>query len=154
MLNKVILMGRLTKEPELRHTQSDVPVVSFTLAVDRGFKPSQSLRDSSPEVGAKGASVDFINVVAWRGTAEFVAKWFTKGQLVAVSGRLQVRSYKDRDGNGRTATEVVADEAFFAENKRNNAEGTYDTGKADFAENEPVQGGFEEIIGDDGKLPF
>ena len=105
MLNKVILMGRLTKAPELRHTQGDVPVTSFTLAVDRGFQTN-------------GQSADFINIVAWRGTAEFVAKWFSKGQLVAVSGRLQVRTYKDRDGNNRTATEVVADEVFFAEGKR------------------------------------
>lgn len=102
MLNKVILMGRLTKEPELRHTTTDVPVVSFTLACDRGFQTN-------------GQSVDFINIVAWRGTAEFVAKWFSKGQLVAVSGRLQVRTYKDGNGNNRTATEVVAAEVFFAE---------------------------------------
>ena len=103
MLNKVILMGRLTKEPELRTTQSGVAVASFTLAVDRGYKKDE---------------VDFINIVAWRGTAEFVSKWFSKGQLVAVSGRLQVRSYEDRDGNKRTATEVVADEVFFAESKK------------------------------------
>ena len=93
MLNKVILMGRLTRDPELRHTQADIPIASFSLAVDRGF----SRRDDSQQ------SVDFINIVAWRNTAEFVSKWFTKGQLVAVSGRLQVRSYKDRDGNNRTA---------------------------------------------------
>ena len=102
MLNNVIIMGRLTKDPELRHTTSDVPVVSFTLACDRGYQTN-------------GQSVDFINCVAWRGTAEFVVKWFKKGQLVAVSGRLQVRTYKDRDGNTRSATEVVADEVFFAE---------------------------------------
>ena len=102
MLNNVIIMGRLTKDPELRHTTSDVPVVSFTLACDRGYQTN-------------GQSVDFINIVAWRGTAEFVVKWFKKGQLVAVSGRLQVRTYKDRDGNNRSATEVVADEVFFAE---------------------------------------
>ena len=158
MLNKVILMGRLTKEPELRHTQSDVPVVSFTLAVDRGFK-------------SDGQSVDFINIVAWRGTAEFVSKWFTKGQLVAVSGRLQVRSYKDRDGNGRTATEVVADEVFFAEKPSQSLrDSSPEVGAKDLAspfgrggsaadgegETEPlfVGGGFEEIIGDDGELPF
>ena len=138
MLNKTILIGRLTKDPELRHTQSDVPVASFTLAVDRGYKKEE---------------VDFINIVAWRGTAEFVSKWFTKGQLVAVSGRLQVRSYEDRDGNKRTATEVVADEAFFAESKRNNAEGTYNVGNSDFAENVQNEGDYE-VIGDDEPLPW
>ena len=106
MLNKVILMGRLTREPELRHTQSNVPVVSFSLAVERGFSNGEERQS------------DFINIVAWRSTAEFVAKWFSKGQLVAVSGKLQVRSYKDREGYNRTATEVVADEVFFAERKR------------------------------------
>lgn len=139
MLNKVILMGRLTREPELRHTQSNVPVVSFSLAVERGFKPSQSPNgDSSPEEGAKGASVDFINIVAWRSTAEFVAKWFSKGQLVAVSGKLQVRSYKDREGYNRTATEVVAEEVFFAERKR------------EFQE--PLNTG--ELFGEDEELPY
>ncbi len=108
MLNKVILMGRLVRDPEMRYTQTNVPVVSFTLAVDRGYKSGNE------------QSVDFINIVAWRNTAEFVAKWFSKGQLVAVSGRLQVRSWTDRDGYKRNATEVVADECFFAESKRAN----------------------------------
>ena len=153
MLNKVILMGRLTRDPELRHTQSDVAVASFSLAVDRGY----SRRDESQQ------NVDFINVVAWRNTAEFVSKWFSKGQLVAVSGRLQVRSYKDRDGNNRTATEVVADECFFAESKRGG-----DTGAASFSPFGDMPGpsvssglnaassasDFEELVGDDGELPF
>lgn len=143
MLNKVILMGRLTKEPELRHTQSNIPVASFTLAVDRGYKKEDD-----------AINADFINIVAWRGTAEFVSKWFTKGQLVAVSGKLQVRTYKDRDGNNRTATEVVADEAFFAEKKRKGTEGTSYIDEGEFAENEPLQGSFEEIAGDDEDLPF
>lgn len=148
MLNKVILMGRLTRDPELRHTQSDIPVASFTLAVDRGF----SRRDDSQQ------NVDFINIVAWRGTAEFVSKWFTKGQLVAVSGRLQVRSYKDRDGNNRTACEVVADECFFAESKRSDGAqtpfgGNAQTAGAEF--NQPsASSDFEELVGDDGELPF
>lgn len=143
MLNRVILMGRLTKDPELRHTQSDIPVASFTLAVDRGYK-----RDND------AVNADFINIVAWRGTAEFVSKWFSKGQLVAVSGKLQVRNWTDANGNNRTAVEVVADEAFFAESKQKKTEGTYNTGGSEFAETEPIQGDFEEIIGDDGKLPF
>ena len=149
MLNKVILMGRLTRDPELRHTQSDIPVASFSLAVDRGF----SRRDDSQQ------NVDFINIVAWRNTAEFVSKWFSKGQLVAVSGRLQVRNYKDRDGNSRTATEVVADECFFAEGKRDSAPGA---GGFEAAAPAPMGGfnsvssgsDFEELVGDDGELPF
>ena len=137
MLNKVILMGRLTKDPELRHTQTGLPVVSFSLAVDRGFK-------------ADGQSVDFINIVAWRSTAEFVSKWFTKGQLVAVSGRLQVRSYKDREGFSRSITEVVADEVFFAEKKRDgNGIGYEDTEPVTATENE-----YEELFGEDEDLPF
>ncbi|MBR5543463.1 MAG: single-stranded DNA-binding protein [Oscillospiraceae bacterium] len=151
MLNKVILMGRLTRDPELRHTQADVPVASFSLAVDRGF----SRRDDNQQ------NVDFINIVAWRNTAEFVSKWFTKGQLVAVSGRLQVRSYKDRDGNNRTACEVVADECFFADSKRDSAPSSFSPAPDMSA---PSIGGglnatssgsdFEELIGDDGELPF
>ncbi len=153
MLNKVILMGRLTRDPELRHTQSNVPVVSFSLAVDRGF----AKKDDSQQ------TVDFINIVAWRNTAEFVSKWFTKGQLVAVSGRLQVRSYKDRDGNNRTACEVVADECFFADSKRDGAApASQYSPAADFAPQAPSAGlgavssasDFEELIGDDGELPF
>lgn len=143
MLNKVILMGRLTRDPELRHTTTDKPVVSFTLAVDRGYKKDND-----------AVNADFINCVAWRSTAEFVSKWFTKGQLVVVSGRLSTRTYKDKDGNTRTVTEVVADEVFFAESKRNSTEGTRDMGKVEFAENEPIQAEFEEVVGDDGELPF
>ena len=150
MLNKVILMGRLTRDPELRHTQADIPVASFSLAVDRGF----SRRDESQQ------NVDFINIVAWRNTAEFVSKWFSKGQLVAVSGRLQVRSYKDRDGNNRTATEVVADEVFFAESKRDSSSAAPSFASAPSASDmggfNSVSSGsdFEELVGDDGELPF
>ena len=150
MLNKTILMGRLTKDAELRYTESGVPVASFTLAVDRGFKKEGQ------------QNVDFLNIVAWRKTAEFVTKWFSKGQLVAVTGRLQSRSFKDKDGNNRTVAEVVADEVFFAESKKTDApaftpkedvkeevaEGTYDTtSEGDFAD-------FEELTLDDGELPF
>ena len=144
MLNKVILMGRLTRDPELRATAADVSVAAFTLAVDRGY----SRRDNSPQQTA-----DFINIVAWRSTAEFVCRWFTKGQLVAVSGRLQVRNYEDREGNKRTVTEVVADEVFFAEKKKN-----IETGAADFESfgefPAPASADFEELVGDDGELPF
>ena len=152
MLNKVIIMGRLTRDPELRHTQSDVSVASFTLAVDRGFR-----RDDNQQ------NVDFINVVAWRNTAEFVSKWFSKGQLVAVSGRLQVRNYKDRDGNNRTVCEVVADECFFAESKRGGESGAAAFSPFGETPAPATSGGlnsvssgsdFEELVGDDGELPF
>ena len=133
-MNKAILMGRLTKAPELRYTQSDIPVVSFTLAVDRGYKTD----------GERQA--DFINCVAWRNTAEFVSKWFSKGQLVAVSGRIQSRTYKDRDGNNRTAVEVVVDEAFFAEKKGGSTQ--------EETELPPAVDEFEELLGEDLDLPF
>ena len=135
-MNKAILMGRLTKEPELRHTTNDIPVVSFTLAVDRGYMTN----------GERQA--DFINIVAWRGTAEFVSKWFSKGQLVAVSGRIQSRTYKDRNGNNRAAVEVVADEVFFAEGKRDG------TAQEERNELPPAADDFEELLGEDSDLPF
>lgn len=107
MLNKVILMGRLTKAPELRNTPVGVAVASFTLAVDRSYSKGEQ------------KETDFINIIAWRNTAEFVAKYFSKGQLVAVSGRLQMRSWEDsKTGQKRYATDVIADEVFFAESKK------------------------------------
>ena len=107
MLNTVVLMGRLTADPELRHTSNDIAVTSFTLAVDRSY-----VRSGSDRV------TDFINVVAWRNTAEFVSKYFNKGQLVAIQGSIQTRTYQDKDGNKRYAVEVVADNVHFAEPKR------------------------------------
>lgn len=107
MLNIAALMGRLTKDPELRYTQNNVPVTSFTLAVDRRYSGSGGEKQT-----------DFIGIVAWRQTAEFVSKWFKKGQLVAVDGSIQTRKYQDRDGNNRTAFEVVANNVHFAESKR------------------------------------
>lgn len=104
MLNKVILMGRLTADPELRHTQNNIPVASFSLAVNRTFGQDQQ--------------ADFLDIVAWRKTAEIVSQWFSKGMLVAVSGRLQTRTWEDKQGNKRKAVEVVADEVFFAESKK------------------------------------
>ena len=107
MLNTAILMGRLTADPELRHTPSDVAVTSFTLAVDRSYVKSGADRQ-----------VDFIDIVAWRSTAEFVCRYFHKGQLVAVQGSIQTRSYTDKEGNKRKAFEVVADNVHFAEPKQ------------------------------------
>ena len=122
MLNKVILMGRLTRDPELRSTPTGVNVVSFTLAVDRDFARQ-----------GEEKKTDFINIVAWRNTADFVAKYFSKGQLVAVSGKLQVRSWDDaQSGQKRYATDVVADEVFFAESKKTtSSDNSFDTNTFD-----------------------
>ncbi len=105
MLNTAILMGRLTADPELRYTTSNIPVTSFTLAVDRAYRSGEERQ------------TDFINIVAWRQRAEFVSKWFHKGQLVAVEGSIQTRRYTDKDGNNRTAFEVVANNVHFAEKR-------------------------------------
>ena len=114
MLNKIFLQGRLVADPELRHTQSGVAVATFRMAVDRDFKDR--------ETGERKA--DFINIVAWRSTAEFVSRFFTKGRMAIVEGRLQVREYTDRDGNRRYATEVVADNIYFGDSKRDNDSAT------------------------------
>ena len=116
MLNKAILMGRLTRDPEMRTTQGGTPVCSFTIAVDRRFKTQGGERQA-----------DFINCVAWRQQAEFVSKWFTKGRMIAVVGSIQTRSYTDRDGNNRTATEVVVDEVNFTGEARRE-DGNYGQG--------------------------
>lgn len=129
MLNKSILMGRLTADPELRHTQNNIPVASFTLAVDRSYGQEKQ--------------TDFLDIVAWRNTAEFAAKWFSKGMLVAVSGRLQTRTWEDKQGNKRKAVEVVADEVFFAESK-----------KSDRQQDHTSPDDFEPLEGEPGDLPF
>ena len=107
MLNKIVLMGRLTRDPELRRTQSGTAVASFTLAVDRDYKPQDGERET-----------DFIDIVAWRGTAEFVSKYFSKGRMAVVEGRLQVPDWKDKDGAKRRSTEVIADNVYFGDSKR------------------------------------
>lgn len=138
MLNHAVLMGRLTRDPELRYTQTNLPVASFTLAVDRDA--------SGPD--REQRSVDFINIVAWRGTAEFVSKWFRKGQLVAVSGRIQLRNWKDREENQRTSFEIKADTCYFAEAKR---EGSEDSNPVPSI---PGDSEFVELLGVDPDLPF
>ena len=107
MLNKIVLMGRLTRDPELRQTQSGNSVVSFTLACDRDF-------------AAQGAEkeTDFVDIVAWRGTAEFVSKYFSKGRMAVVSGRLQIRNWEDKEGNKRKTAEIVAESVYFGDSKR------------------------------------
>lgn len=112
MLNRIILMGRLTRDPELRHTQSGTAVASFTIAVDRDFKGHD---------GEK--ATDFIDIAAWRNTAEFVSKYFTKGRMAVVEGRLQIREWTDKDGTKRKTAEVVTDNIYFGDSKKdgNNA---------------------------------
>jgi len=112
MLNKIFIMGRLTRDPELRRTQSGTAVTSFSLAVDRDFKSQSGEKET-----------DFIDVVAWRSTAEFVAKYFTKGRMAVVTGRLQIRNWTDKEGNKRRSAEVVADNVYFGDSKRDNADG-------------------------------
>lgn len=107
MLNKIILMGRLTRDPELRRTQSGTAVAAFTIAVDRDYKPQSGEKET-----------DFIDCVAWRSTGEFVSKYFSKGRMAVVEGRLQIRDWTDRDGNKRRSAEVVADSVYFGGSKR------------------------------------
>lgn len=135
MLNKVILMGRLTADPELKSTPNGTAVTSFALAVSRGYHR----QGEEPQT-------DFIDVVAWRQTAEFAAKYFSKGQQIALSGRIQTRSYEDRQGNKRKAVEVVAEELFFAEPKRDDRPRRQTPPDADEE--------FIELEDEDGELPF
>ena len=110
MLNHIVLMGRLTRDPELRRTGSGLAVASFSLAVDRDF--------GNRETGER--ETDFIDIVAWRNTAEFVSKYFTKGRMAVVSGRLQIRNWTDKEGNKRRSAEVVADNVYFGDSRRDN----------------------------------
>ena len=159
MLNKIIIMGRLTRDPELRRTQTGTPVASFSLAVDRDFKDKAT--------GER--STDFIDVVAWRQTGEFVSRYFTKGRMAVVEGRLQIRDWTDKDGNKRRTAEVVADQVYFGDSKRDNEGGSYSAGysqggysaggyapAAPSGYGAPLSGGdqFAELSDDDGELPF
>ena len=139
MLNSVCLMGRLTADPELKSTQSGVSVCSFRIAVDRTYTPKGQEKQT-----------DFINIITWRSTAEFVSRYFRKGQLVAVPGSIQTGQYTDRDGNKRTTFDVVADNVFFAEKKAESGETKQGAG---YDHSPDIQGDFEEIIGDES-LPF
>ena len=150
MLNRIILMGRLTRDPELRHTQSGTAVASFTLAVDRDFK--------NRDTGEK--STDFIDIVAWRSTAEFVSKYFTKGRQAVVEGRLQIRDWTDRDGGKRRSAEVIADHVYFGDSKRDAADGSYapaysaPAGRTSAPAPADGHSDFAEIGEEDGDLPF
>ena len=135
MLNHITIMGRLTRDPELRYTRSQTPVTNFTVAVDRDIQSG----------GEK--QTDFIDCIAWRSTAEFVSKYYHKGSMAVVSGRLQISSYTDRDGNKRNRAEVVADNVYFGESKSNGA------GK-EVEEPRYAAPTFEERGDEDGELPF
>lgn len=142
MLNQIFIMGRFVSDPELRRTQSGTAVASFTLAVDRDFKTQSGEKET-----------DFIDVVAWKSTAEFVSKYFSKGRMAVVAGRLQMRDWNDKDGNKRRTFEVVADHVYFADSKKDDNSGaSYGGG---FVPQYAAQaGGFAEIPEDDGDLPF
>lgn len=160
MLNKIFIMGRLTRDPELRRTQTGTPVASFSLAVDRDFKDKST--------GER--ATDFIDVVAWRQTAEFVSRYFSKGRMAVVEGRLQIRDWTDKEGNKRRSAEVVADQIYFGDSKRDGDGGGYspsysqDRGySAPSAPSDPFGGygappadgdQFAELSTDDGNLPF
>ena len=166
MLNKIFIMGRLTRDPELRRTQTGTPVASFSLAVDRDFKDKST--------GER--STDFIDVVAWRQTAEFVSRYFTKGRMAVVEGRLQIRDWTDKDGNKRRAAEVIAENVYFGDSKRDSDGGSYSTGYGNapggyaaggYAPSgysapaapsgygaAPMSDQYAELSDDDGELPF
>ena len=150
-MNQIIIMGRMTRDPELRHTPNGVSVASFTLAVDRGF---------SPKDGGE-RQTDFIDVVAWRNTAEFVSRYFTKGQMAAVVGRLQIRDWTDKEGNKRRSAEVIAESIHFTESKKSRDSGYNSNGSGDSKDDlsmsytSPVApSDFSEIEMDDEDLPF
>ena len=141
MLNKVVIMGRFTKDPELRRTGSGTSVTSFSLACDRDFKSQSGEKET-----------DFIEVVAWKNTAEFVSKYFGKGRMAVVEGRLQIRDWTDKAGNKRTTAEVVADNVYFADSKRSESN---ENQKENFnALSGRMSDDFVPISEEDGELPF
>ena len=152
MLNHITIMGRLTRDPELRYTQSQTPVASFTLAVDRDFGG----RDSGEK------QTDFIDCVAWRSTAEFVSKYFAKGSMAVVSGRLQIRDWTDREGGKRRSAEVVVDNIYFGESRRrDSSEGSSYDSRSSYSSYEAPRSAspapsspFSDLDDGDGELPF
>ena len=141
MLNHITIMGRLTQDPELRRTGSGVAVATFPLAVERDFS------------GTAGGEreTDFIDVVAWRNTAEFVSKYFAKGRMAVVSGRLQIRNWNDREGNKRRSAEVIADNVYFGDSRR---EGSVAPEEAPPVMDAPPVSGYDLMDDDDGNLPY
>ncbi len=148
MLNRIIIMGRLTRDPDVRSTANGSTASNFTLAVDRDFADKTSGQRQT----------DFIDCVAWRGTGDFVSKYFHKGSMAVVSGRLQIRDWTDKDGNKRRSAEVIADSIYFGESKRNDSGSSGGNNSAPAGNNNavpaaPVSGGFTDID-EDGDLPF
>ena len=158
MLNNIVIMGRLTKDPELRRTGSGVAVTSFTIACDRDFNP----KDGSEK------EVDFIDCNAWRGTGEFVSKYFSKGSMAIVSGRLQIRNWTDKEGNKRRNAEVVADSVYFGDSKKSSDgaisyqpantsqeyTGDFQSAVYSYAQAVNTQSDFAMLEDDDAQLPF
>ena len=154
MLNHITIMGRLTRDPELRRTGSGVAVASFTLAVDRDFGKNEN--------GER--ETDFIDCVAWRQTGEFVSKYFTKGRMAVVSGRLQIRGWTDKDGNKRRTAEVVADNVYFGDSKKDEGGSSYGSYNTYGSAPAPAYGAysapsvpasdFAMLADDDAQLPF
>lgn len=139
MLNRIIIMGRLTSSPKSRRTGNGIAVTEFTLAVDRDYAEKGAERET-----------DFIECVAWRGTAEFVDKYFGRGQMAVVSGRLQIRDWEDKDGNRRRKAEVVADNVYFGEQKRDAG----DNGAPHSGVKPAPTSDFAVLEGEDSQLPF
>ncbi len=161
MLNRIIIMGRLARDPELRHTQTGTPVATFRMAVDRDFKDKNT--------GER--ATDWIDVVAWRGTGEFVSRYLAKGRLAVVEGRLQMREWTDKEGNRRTTAEVVAENVYFGDSRRDTGDSGQNYGAPSYgggygaarpaAPSAPADYGipsggdqFAELADDDGDLPF
>ena len=145
MLNHITIMGRLTRDPELRRTGSGIAVASFTVAVDRDF--------GGRDGGEK--ETDFIDCVAWRQTGEFVSKYFTKGRMIVVSGRLQIRSWTDKEGNKRRTAEVVADNCYFGDSNKREGEGSYAApAYGSYSAPAAPASDFAMLADDDSSLPF
>ena len=146
MLNHIVIMGRMVRDPELRQTQSGISVCSFTLACDRDFK--------SKEGGEK--ETDFIDCVAWRSTAEFVSKYFTKGRMAAVSGRLQLRDWTDKDKNKLRSAEIVVQDVYFGDSKPKDEEPpeVFQGAASGFPDSSGLPDGFVPDFGEGGDLPF
>lgn len=142
MLNHITIMGRLVRDPELRQTNSGISVLSFTLAVDRDYSPKDGEKET-----------DFIDCTAWRNTADFISKYFSKGRMAVVSGRLQIRQWKDKEGNNRRSAEVVADSCYFGDSKKDG--NTSATAAPDYVPPvAPDANDYALLDGDDAQLPF
>ena len=147
MLNKVVIMGRLTRDPELRTVNNDVSVCSFSVACDRDIVSK----------GSNERETDFFDVTAWRGTADFVSKYFTRGRMIVVVGRLQRRNYTDKDGNKRTATDIIAENVYFGDSKSSSDSGNSAAGAAAPKSDHPMGGqssNYAQVEDEDGELPF